>query len=138
MAAPPKSEVKAFLIKVAAVTIAALAILYAAKSWFFTGRGTAQGAISWQQAAKHVGEFATVEGTVVETRNTGKACFLNFHPDWQHSFTAVIFASRFDRFPSKPEEHYRGRKVRVTGYIKEYEGKPEIILESPKQIEMVN
>jgi DNA/RNA endonuclease YhcR with UshA esterase domain len=34
--------------------------------------------------------------------------------------------------------HYRGRNVRVSGYIKEYKGKPEIILEDPSQIVILN
>jgi len=73
----------------------------------------------------------------VLTHRTEKACFLNFHPEWQHTFTAVIFASRFDAFPPKPEEHYRGKTVRVTGLVRDYEGKPEIVLESPDQIEVI-
>jgi len=137
MAESPGRDLRVFLIKVGAVTLAALAIMFAAKIWFLSGAWT-QSVISWRRAARHVGEYATVEGVVVLTHRTDKACFLNFHPDWRHSFTAVIFASRFDAFPAKPEELYRGKKVRVTGYIQEYKGKPEIILDSPDQIEVVH
>lgn len=94
--------------------------------------------ISWRDAADHYGETCTVEGEIVATHNSGKACFLNFHPNWSKYFTAVIFASAFDQFPPNPEEHYRGKEVRVTGRIKEYKGKPEIILNSPSQIEIVD
>ena len=69
--------------------------------------------------------------------NSGKACFLNFHKDYSRFFTAVIFASAFSRFPVTPESYYLGKKVRVSGYIKEYRGKPEIILEYPDQIEIL-
>jgi len=93
--------------------------------------------ISWRDAAKHYGEYATVEGTIVVTHNSGKACFLNFHPDYKRYFTAVIFASAFSRFPANPENYYYGKKVRVSGYIKEYEGKPEVILNNPSQIEIL-
>ena len=138
MGEAPKHGLATFLIKVAAVTVAALLVMYAAKTWFLADRAPDDGGIvPWQRAAKHVGEYATVEGIVVASRRTEKVCFLNFHPDWQTSFTAVIFASRFDAFPPEPEKHYRGRTVRVSGYIKDYEGKPEIILDSPDQIEVI-
>jgi len=94
--------------------------------------------IGWQDAAKHYGEFCTVEGTIVTTHNSGKACFLNFHPDWKKYFTAVIFANRFSQFPPNPERYYQSKKVQVTGYIKEYRGKAEIIVESPVQIRVLD
>ena len=62
---------------------------------------------------------------------------MNFHPNWKKYFTAVIFANRFSTFPSSPEDYYRGKKVRVTGTVKEYEGKPEIILGLASQIDVI-
>ena len=35
--------------------------------------------ISWESAGNHVGERVTVQGTIVRSYNSGKACFLNFH-----------------------------------------------------------
>lgn len=95
------------------------------------------GIISWRDAAQYYGEYATVEGTVVATHNSGKACYLNFHPDYKRYFTAVIFGSAFSRLPSHPESYYDGKKVRVSGFIKEYNGKPEMILNDPTQIEIL-
>ena len=96
--------------------------------------------ISWKETARHYDEFCTVEGTIVDMQNIGKACFLNFHPDWKNHFTAVIFANRFSQFPADPEQYYRGKKVRVTGRIeknKKYK-KPQIKLESSDQIKIIN
>lgn len=93
--------------------------------------------ISWRVAADYYGQNKTVEGTIVAAKNTGKVCFLNFHADWKKYFTAVIFASDFGKFPQHPEDYYLKKKVRVTGLIKEYKGKPEIIIKSPLQIEIV-
>ncbi len=95
------------------------------------------GAISWRDAAGYYGQTRTVEGRIVMTNNTGKVCFLNFDRNWKKFFTAVIFASDFAKFPPHPEDHYLNRTVRVTGLIKEYQGKPEIILKSPSQIEII-
>jgi len=94
--------------------------------------------ISWQDAVKHYGEYCTVEGTIVVAHNSGKACFFNFHSNWKAHFSAVIFAEQFDLFPANPEQYYLHKKVRITGFIKEYKGKPEIILESPEQIEIID
>lgn len=158
-------DLKRFLIRLGATTIAVLLVMYLAKAWFVdslrsgsspstqTGQTGDQfgpapseqkppsgkvGIISWRDAARHYGEYVTVEGTIVATHNSGKACFLNFHPDYKRYFTVVIFASAFSRFPSNPENYYSGKTVRVTGFIKEYKGKPEIVLNEPTQIVIVN
>ena len=94
--------------------------------------------ISWRDAALYYGQIKTVEGRIVASNNTGKVCFLNFHKNWRKYFTAVIFSSDFDKFPARPEDHYLNRNVRVKGLIKEYKGKPEIILKGPGQIEIIN
>ncbi len=93
--------------------------------------------ISWKDADKYIGRYVTVEGKIVRTYNSGKACFLNFHPDYKRYFTAVIFKSDFDKFPENPEEYYKDKKVQVIGTIKEYKGSPEIILNSPSQIRVL-
>ena len=94
--------------------------------------------ISWMDAHKYYGEKVTVEGTIVVTFSSGKACFLNFHENWEKYFTAVIFRSDFGKFPKQPELYYKGKKVQVTGKVKEYKGKPEIILKDPSHITIIN
>jgi micrococcal nuclease len=93
--------------------------------------------VSWQDAAQYYGQVVTVEGRVVETYNSGKVVFLNFHQDYRTSFKAVIFPDDWDKFPEPPEELFLDKLVRVTGLVKEYEGAPEIIVEEPGQIEIV-
>jgi len=94
-------------------------------------------AISWREADTYYGQVKTVEGVIVASNNTGKVCFLNFDKNWRKYFTAVIFASDFAAFPPHPEDYYLNRRVRVRGLIKEYKGKPEIILKSTSQIEVI-
>jgi aspartyl/asparaginyl-tRNA synthetase len=93
--------------------------------------------VRWDEADKYYGQTVTVTGKIVATYNSGKACFLNFHQDWKHHFSAVIFASDFANFPSNPEQFYLNKEVKITGLVKEYEGKPEIVLKEPAQIEVV-
>jgi DNA/RNA endonuclease YhcR with UshA esterase domain len=93
--------------------------------------------ISWEEAADYYGQTVWVRGKVVAANNTGKACFLNFHRNWKRYFTVVIFASAFDRFPESPEEFYLNKEIRVYGRVREYQGKPEIIVETSEQIEII-
>lgn len=95
--------------------------------------------IPWQEAAQHIGQQVTVEGTIVRTYKSRKATvFLNFDPDYRHTLSLVIFPDDASKFPGPPEEIYRGRTVRVTGEIKEYKGAPEIIVRTPEQLEIIS
>ena len=97
-----------------------------------------QEVISWQDAAKYYGKTKLVEGEIIEAYNSGKVCYLNFHPDNRKYFTLVIFASDFNKFTKPPEEYYLNKTVRTRGLIKEYKGRPEIVITDPSQIEIVN
>ncbi|UCC89271.1 MAG: hypothetical protein JSV81_08165 [Anaerolineales bacterium] len=98
---------------------------------------SATGIVNWQEAAAFVGKTATVEGQVVDTYNSGKVVFLNFDEDYRYTFKVVIFPDAWPLFPQPPEEMYRGRLVRVTGQIEMYQGAPEIIVETPDAIEIL-
>jgi DNA/RNA endonuclease YhcR with UshA esterase domain len=93
--------------------------------------------ISWQDAAQYYGQTVIVEGKVVDTYNSGKVVFLNFDEDYRSTFKVVIFPDDWPRFSEPPEELFLNKKVQVKGLVKEYEGAPEIIVEEPEQIEMV-
>ena len=92
--------------------------------------------ISWKDAASYYGKYMTVEGIIVSGKCLPKVCFLNFDKDYRTTFTAVIFASDLTKFPPNPDQFYHNKKVQVTGIIKEYKGKPEIILKEPDQIKI--
>ena len=93
--------------------------------------------ITWKNAHKYYNQYVIVEGTIVNTFNSGTVCFLNFDTNYQH-FTAVIFASDFPGFPLIPEVFYLGKKVYIIGIIKEYRGSPEIIVKTPRQIRILS
>ena len=93
--------------------------------------------IPWQKAQWYYDQYATVEGTVVSTRNSIRECSLYFHQNHDKYFRATILASDLSRFPSNPGSLYRGPRVRVSGHIIENSGRPEIILSDPGQIEIL-
>ncbi len=90
----------------------------------------------------HEGEYISVVGTVVTTHigKSGKVRFLNFGPDYRKAFTVVIFTSDLNKFTSKigePTKYYANKKVKVDGRIKIYQKKPEIIVNDPSQIKII-
>ena len=101
-------------------------------------RDKSEKTIPWDLAGNYIGKHMAVEGKIVRTHNSGKACFLNFHNNWTRYFSLVIFDNVFHRFPQKPEEFYRHKVVRVKGKIKTYRGRPEIVVNHPKQIEIID
>ena len=90
------------------------------------------------QAPDHVGEMATVCGIVASAtfaaRIKGAPTFLNLdtpYPD--HIFTALIWGSDRRKF-RQPEVQYRDKRLCVTGRIKMFRGRPEIVVKELSQI----
>ena len=89
-------------------------------------------------AAKHVGETATVCGTVASTRyanrSRGQLTFLNLDRPYPNQvFTALIWGSDRQAFGA-PETRYANRRICVTGPIQSYHGAAEIVVRNPGQI----
>jgi hypothetical protein len=50
--------------------------------------------------------------------------------------TLVIFGENLSAFPKSPETYFLNKDVCVTGQVIDYNGKPEIVLRSPEQIQL--
>jgi len=82
-------------------------------------------------AAQHVGKEVVVEGVVVQVSvsTPSEPIYLNFGARYpKHVFAAVVFADA---------GKWEGKKVRVTGTVQLYRGKPEIVLNDPAQLALV-
>ena len=91
--------------------------------------------IAAADAAKHVGETVTVEGSVsaVHTDSRSGVTFIDVgghFPD--QAFTGVIFKGDASKFPNV--ESLTGKVVDMTGPVHAFKGKPETILNDPAQI----
>ena len=91
-----------------------------------------------EDAAKHVGENATICGLVASAKYAeqarGKPTFLDFGKPYPNAiFTALILGSDRAKFGT-PEKVMQGKQVCVTGQIQLYQGKPQVILNDPKQL----
>lgn len=97
--------------------------------------------ITAREADEYIGNRARVCGRVVgvthATEIGGNPTFVNLdreHPN--QSFTALIWGDDRVRWPSPPEQQYAGREICVTGTIEDHEGTPQIIVSSPKQVQV--
>jgi DNA/RNA endonuclease YhcR with UshA esterase domain len=99
--------------------------------------GPAQSAaqITPEQAKNHLGERVTVSGVVAQVTVSRKGnTFLNFGAAYPNDvFSVTVFASDSGRFPDL--RGLTGKRVAVTGLIKLYRGKPEIVLSSPSDLQ---
>ncbi|MDB5244655.1 MAG: hypothetical protein JWN18_525 [Parcubacteria group bacterium] len=92
------------------------------------------GTIDYTEAPKHIGEIASVQGTL-ESAYTSKSgtVFLDFCKSYKSCpFSAVIFADDVKKFGDL--SRYEDTVVTVTGKISSYQGQAEIILSSPSQL----
>ena len=94
------------------------------------------GTITPDQAAAHIGETVTVCGKVYSTKAlNNRPAFLNMggeYPD--NPLTAVIMFDKRSGFSYKPEEYLKGKMICAIGTIKNYKGKPEIVVNKEEQI----
>lgn len=104
----------------------------------FKWKNLTQEAIGACQAGKFIGKEKIVEGKITDAyRSKTNTVFLNFDKPYpNHCFVAVIFSSDQYKFVESAEGYYLNKTVRLKGKIKEYQGKPEIILKDPSQIEV--
>ena len=95
-----------------------------------------------QNALAHVGESVTIVGPVAGTAyaksSKGSPTFLNIGVDYPDNsrFTVVIWDDDRGRFSSPPEDMYAGKSIAVTGVVEIYQGRAEIIVSSPDQIQV--
>ena len=96
-----------------------------------------------EAAAKKVNEKCTVE---MEVKSTGKAdgvFFLNAKEDFKAADNFTIFINKEGVEKLKeakiedPASYYKNKKIRVTGTVKLYRDKPEIVVEKAEQIQVV-
>lgn len=93
-----------------------------------------------EDALNYIGQYKTVRFFVKKSYDSGKAVFLNNKNNFEDpdNFTAVIFESDKNKFPPQPADIYSGKTIDVTGIIKEYKGRAEIILKDKSQIRIID
>ncbi len=94
------------------------------------------------EAAKKLEMKVTVELLVQSTGGRNNA-YLNSHADYRDAANFTIFIPRtaLPKFAAakieKPIDYYKGKTIQVTGTVTLYEQKPQIRVEDPAQIKVV-
>jgi hypothetical protein len=98
--------------------------------------------VNTAQAAKLLDKRVTVQ---LEVKSTGgnTACFLNSAADFRDAgnFTIFLPGEVLEKFKQakieKPGDYYKGKTVQVTGTVALYKEKPQIRVDDPAQIKVV-
>jgi hypothetical protein len=100
-----------------------------------------QETISTEDAAKFIGQQKTVCGTVASAhfaaKTKGQPTFINLDKPYPNQvFTVLIWGSDRGKFEKQPETLYSEKEICVTGMIQSYQGRPEIVVKDPGQIQV--
>ena len=80
-------------------------------------------------------QTATVTGKVAQVTFREKVVFVNLDRPFPDSpFTGVIFSANTNEFTDLP--NLKGKNVEITGTIKNYNDKPEVILTNASQLKI--
>jgi DNA/RNA endonuclease YhcR with UshA esterase domain len=93
--------------------------------------------IAPNEAPLRVGQIVTVEGVVSEVHHaaSGKVTFIDMGGHYpNNSFAGVIFKDDGSKFPDV--DALSGKTIDITGSVRSYRGKPEIILNDTGQIKI--
>ncbi|HZY84991.1 MAG TPA: hypothetical protein VFE78_09180 [Gemmataceae bacterium] len=100
--------------------------------------------LSPAEAAKNIDKKCTVEMEVKSTGKSGnRTVFLNSEANFRDgkNFTVMLGRGVLAKYKKvKVEdaaEHFKGKTIRVTGTVKLYRNKPEIVVDDPSQITVV-
>ena len=115
------------------VVIVTLVLLATQLAWAGKPKG-----IEAKYAFQRIGKTVTICGVVESARylqGSGREpTFLNFADTYpKHPFTVVIWGDSRAQF-NYPPETLEGKSICVRGLIETYRTKPQIVVDSPKQI----
>ena len=101
---------------------------------------SAQQKLTSAEATAHVGEHATVCGSVASvhyaTRSKGEPTFINLDKPYPNQiFTILIWGNDRPKF-GDPEQKYSGKHVCATGMITVFREVPEIVAHDPAAIKL--
>ena len=94
--------------------------------------------ISYQEAASFIGERVIIEGEIVNTAATTSVNYLNFSNDYQNTLSIIIFNQNLNKFDYPPAEYILDKKIKVLGEIEIYQGSPQIVVNDPHNILIID
>ncbi len=92
--------------------------------------------IQAREAAHHIGETATVVGVLTNVHMTSGGSFLWDIGGQYPGNPFTVYVSKRDTAVVPNLTPLVGKTIAVTGLIKDYQGKPEIAVSDPKQVQV--
>lgn len=92
----------------------------------------------------HTSQYARIEGEIshCEVTDKSKVIFLNFGRNFNTSLSAVIYNTDIPAFVeagiNEPDKYFANKKVVLEGIVRISDGKPEVIINTPSQIKIIN
>lgn len=85
------------------------------------------------------GSFQIVQGRIVNVATNDRRVFLDFSPDYRKGFSAIIAPEDRKAFRDSDLilEALVGREIRVRGIVENFNGRWEMSLSNPRQIEII-
>jgi len=93
--------------------------------------------VAWENAGSHVGERVSIEGDVAAAHVAQNTCVLEFSPDDDRALRVRLLLPVVSSLPPHPERLYIGKRVVVTGTVRRFLGKLEMVVNSPSAIEVM-
>ena len=90
--------------------------------------------ISIDSVASYMGQNVTVCSKVYGVKSLEKVSFINLGARYPNSLLTIVIFSKDKINFRQPLETYNDKTICVTGTIKEYKGKPEIIVSKQEDI----
>lgn len=87
-----------------------------------------------------IGRYVVVEGKVVNVGNADGRVFLDFASDFRKGFSAIIQPEDRKAFrePRFSPMQLAGHEVRLRGIVQNLDGRAQIALTNPAQVEILN
>lgn len=110
----------------------------------FASSSTSLEASNPVQLISHISQYSRIQGTVdnIDVTDKTNVILLNFGNSYNTCFSAKIYDDAVPFFVmagiDQPAEFYKNKKVELEGVIRVSNGKPEMVIDSPSQIKIVN
>jgi DNA/RNA endonuclease YhcR with UshA esterase domain len=103
--------------------------------WWMAGLIKAETIIPDSEAAQHVGQTVSVEGTITKVfKSKNGNTFLNFGGDYPDVTFVVWIPQDAPEAADVGLSNLQGKKVKIIGTVQIYRGKPEIKVSTKEQI----
>jgi DNA/RNA endonuclease YhcR with UshA esterase domain len=88
------------------------------------------------------GQTITIEGVIESAKWSGSGKVMNVRfKDVKDGVSVAVFQKNKDKFDAAfggdTAKKFTGAKVQVTGALKDFKGRPEIVIENPEQVTIV-